>query len=644
MEKHFLPQKYPDLAGSKPVERAVAKNLREGEPGPENKQERVDTYLDRLEAIVENDHGYELLKRRILSRFTLNVENPETLEKIAEGLYESEKRIAIEQGRGADIQKFGSTQEIVEKYKPLVMEKAEIQRKTLSAWLDYLKQNDSKHPMWFRYFVMRSIEKMGILSKETLEFSKRAKSTVAPFPELNSEALGWVFKKLDEGIDQKEFEPWEGQSDEEKTKLAEKKNTLEKLLNAKDFSKLYAFALVETAGKAMELNGEKIEGEWRKYDQGSDHYILENDLKNKGTGWCTATGSAQAHLQGGDFYVYYLKGENGGYTEPRVAIRMDGDKVGEVRGVNHRQELEPELVDIAQEKYHSLPGGESYDKKASDMKKVTELVKKQEIGEHFSKEDLLFLYEINHAIEGFGYDKDPRIEQLRKQRIAQEDAPVVFERDPSEIAWKKEDIDENTKTYVGPLFEGIFSKGIEHIHTSFPEGKISGFDAWMGGESKENIIRELESRKKAEGDDKIYISSGVETMLKRDEFFTLENKEQVKFVKLKVKDLGFLAGATTDQIYKRAEELGLDLCPPETGPHLRLHYEDIFGRQQSPGDYFWIAMKQIVDSDGSPHVFFVYRYCDGESWLSDDWAGSGSRWDADDEFVFRFRKLNSLES
>lgn len=652
MEKHFLPQKYPDLAGSKPVERAVDKSIRENkkipkeerEKSPENNQERVDVFLGRLERIVDDEHGYRLLKERILDRFTLNVENPETLEKIAEGLYESEKKIAIEQGRGADIQKLGSIREVVEKYKPLVMEKAEIQRETLSSWLDYLKQNDSKHPMWFRYFVMRSIEKMGILSKETLEYSKRAKTTVAPFPELNSEALGWVFKRLDEGIDSDEFRLQDLGEEmtpeaierlkQQQEKLDQKQATLKKLLNAKDFAKLYAFALVETAGKAMELNGEKIEGEWRKYEQGSDYHVLENDLKNKGTGWCTATGSAQQHLQGGDFWVYYLKGENGAYTEPRVAIRMDGDKVGEVRGVNHRQELEPELVDIAQEKYHTLPGGESYDKKAGDMKKVTELIKKQEKGEQFSKEDLVFLYEIDNVIEGFGYDKDPRIEQLRKSRNLEKDAAIVFECDPEEIIRNPNEVNENTKAYIGPWSVEIFQKirnypNIEHLYESFPDKKIF----LQTIETNPNIDSPQRAQDILEKENDVYISDWGKDILQKTEF----SKEGKKYdlVRFTVGQLGLSTGATTDQIYQRAEQLGLELCPAEVGPLLRL--------QSKAKEWTLIAMKQITDRIGHPDVFSLNS--GGEQLkLNGDDAKPGKEWNDGIRFVFRFRKFENLET
>lgn len=59
----FLAEKYPDLAGSKPVERAVDKDRREGEKVPDKKEARVGSYLDRLERITEDERGFGLQKK-----------------------------------------------------------------------------------------------------------------------------------------------------------------------------------------------------------------------------------------------------------------------------------------------------------------------------------------------------------------------------------------------------------------------------------------------------------------------------------------------------------------------------------------------------------------------------------------------------
>lgn len=613
MEKpNFLPEKYADLPGSKPVERAVDRSIRGGNKGPSSKEERVDAYMDRLERITDDERGFELLKYKVLNRFTINTEDEESLARIAEGLYESEKKIAIEQGRGADVQRFESSHDVISHYKPLIQEKAEIQRRTLTSWLDYLQENDAKQPMWFRYYVVRSLEKMGTLDKEKGTYSKRTPRTVAAFPELNSEALGWVYKRVSEGMDPSE-------------ELApEKQAALEKALKGKDFAKLYAFAQIETAGR---LNRESLEGEWRKYDQGSDFTILEGDLKGKGTGWCTAEGSAQSQLENGDFYVYYTKGEGGEPTEPRVAIRMEGDHVAEVRGVNQRQELEPELVDVAQAQYHNLPGGEAYDKKAADMKHVTLLAHKKAQDLLFTKEDLTFLYELDAPIEGFGYEKDPRVAELRKTRNPEEDAPVVFECAPEEIAHSVDEITPNTKAYIGKFEPGIFDKlqNIEHVYTSFPEGRIQLLDLEIGGKSK----RDLEQEMKDQG---INIGGYAQSMLDSRDFKTLSKPEQRKLVRLQVKDLGFTNYPTTTELYAKAEQLGLELCQPEVGPQYRLNYKN-----QPLGEWVYVGMKPIAGSGGRPGVFDV-GHGEGGLWLDYRWTEPDYEWGLGGRIVFSLRK------
>jgi hypothetical protein len=79
---------------------------------------------------------------------------------------------------------------------------------------------------------------------------------------------------------------------------------------------------------------EEIKGQWVKYEQGDNEAAekLFHSLEGKGTGWCTAGKStAETQIESGDFYVYYTNDSQGEPTQPRLAIRMDGDnRIGEV--------------------------------------------------------------------------------------------------------------------------------------------------------------------------------------------------------------------------------------------------------------------------------------------------------------------------
>ena len=120
--------------------------------------------------------------------------------------------------------------------------------------------------------------------------------------------------------------------------------------------------------------------------------------------------------------------------------------------------------------------------------------------------------------------------------------------------------------------------------------------------------------------------------------FTVAPQEtEVELVVVSVAELGFNEGATRADIYKRANELGLDLCPNEVGPQLRLQYKD-----QPKDEWLLIAMEPITDSDGDLGVFGVRRDGDGAQWLHAYYGLPGSFWLADYRWVFVRRK--SFES
>jgi hypothetical protein len=102
----------------------------------------------------------------------------------------------------------------------------------------------------------------------------------------------------------------------------------------------------------------------------------------------------------------------------------------------------------------------------------------------------------------------------------------------------------------------------------------------------------------------------------------------VDLVVLTVAELGFVKGATRKEIYARAQELGLQLCPAEVGPALRLAYPD-----QPYGEWLIIAMESITDSSGDPDVFLVDHDDDGR-WLSSIYGNPDDFWHADRRWVF----------
>jgi hypothetical protein len=111
-----------------------------------------------------------------------------------------------------------------------------------------------------------------------------------------------------------------------------------------------------------------------------------------------------------------------------------------------------------------------------------------------------------------------------------------------------------------------------------------------------------------------------------------KSKQSLDLVVRSVKELGFPNGAQYKDICKAAESQGLDLCPAEAGPQLRLQYPD-----QPNGEWLVIAMEPIKDSDGDLSLFRV-RCFGGGPWLFADYGEPDRFWHTDDRFVFVRRK------
>ena len=108
---------------------------------------------------------------------------------------------------------------------------------------------------------------------------------------------------------------------------------------------------------------------------------------------------------------------------------------------------------------------------------------------------------------------------------------------------------------------------------------------------------------------------------------------EVDLTRVTVKELGFNGSTTLVEIYDRAKALGLELCPNEVGPQLRLEYLD-----QPIDEYIWVAMEPITGSDGKPHVFGVV-HCLDIFFLRADYHDSFSiPWGPELQFVFRRRR------
>ncbi|MBI5420691.1 MAG: hypothetical protein HZA35_00005 [Parcubacteria group bacterium] len=159
----------------------------------------------------------------------------------------------------------------------------------------------------------------------------------------------------------------------------------------------------------------------------------------------------------------------------------------------------------------------------------------------------------------------------------------------------------------------------EELGKEFPRETIE-----IGGKTGEQLITEME-------DVGVHISENAKFILKSPSFIP-SNKEEITLVRLTVADLGFTENATTDQIYERAKELGLELCSSDTASYYRLAYQN-----QPLWEWIYIGMKQIVGFGGNLNIFLLMHHDDG-LWLNISWAKPDHEWILEDTFIFRLRK------
>lgn len=169
--------------------------------------------------------------------------------------------------------------------------------------------------------------------------------------------------------------------------------------------------------------------------------------------------------------------------------------------------------------------------------------------------------------------------------------------------------------------------------TSTPTVEQKVFPTWKAIKLG-NGLQTADDFRKAVKQAGLKISDWGNDVLGKQAFSASSEEMEVELAVASVAELGFKGNATREGIYARAQELGLDLCPPEVGPQLRLQYTD-----QPKGEWLIIAMEPITDSDGRLSLFNVV-HVDDARWLYADRGYPFSVWCGDHRFVFLRRKEN----
>ena len=365
------------------------RNIKEYFDNQEDMHRRASTFKNRI----------NILKRLYHERYVIK-END-----ILDSYYELQQTISFNRGNGHlildDVTKKRMQDEVIKN-----------QEESLDRWIDYfLDNNKQSYPFWIKYWAFQGMLKLGSYNEKSQTYNKRTKYTTAPFINLNEDALYQTINLIILSLNNEKI-------DDEK---------LKKMVDDGSFQMLYTYFLEKERKKSK-----KNEGIWIKYDRGGDYKKLAESVSN--ISWCTrGVGTAEAQLALGDFYIYYTLDEENHYTVPRVAIRMEDDNIAEIRGIGLRQNVEPVMQSVVEEKLKEFSNGDEYYKKIENMDKITKIYNKNKNGVLLSREELRFLYEIDEYIVGFGQIHDLRISDIIDTRDVYLDLSIIFDYDVKKL-------------------------------------------------------------------------------------------------------------------------------------------------------------------------------------------------------------------
>ncbi len=112
-------------------------------------------------------------------------------------------------------------------------------------------------------------------------------------------------------------------------------------------------------------------------------------------------------------------------------------------------------------------------------------------------------------------------------------------------------------------------------------------------------------------EEKCLVSQWSIEALGNPDFPVVTEEITVDIVVVSMLEMGFAEGefATLDTIYNRAKQLGLETCPVETAPQLRLRFLDQpdYATGERLGEFFVASEPFVLTRDGFPKIFSVGR-------------------------------------
>lgn len=137
----------------------------------------------------------------------------------------------------------------------------------------------------------------------------------------------------------------------------------------------------------------------------------------------------------------------------------------------------------------------------------------------------------------------------------------------------------------------------------------------------------------------VLLNKHAKTLL-RASIFDQRERQIVDLVEHTVGDLGLTEGAVLPQILAIAQGSGLLLCPPDTGPYLRMALctqvnapDSVISAARAPSGALTVASLPLSEDDEYPKGFYL-RVVDGQPWLRGYRCDDQHWWSPTDRFVF----------
>ncbi|MEY9850502.1 hypothetical protein ABH923_000180 [Leifsonia sp. EB41] len=154
----------------------------------------------------------------------------------------------------------------------------------------------------------------------------------------------------------------------------------------------------------------------------------------------------------------------------------------------------------------------------------------------------------------------------------------------------------------------------------------------VGGASRTDLRTALRSHG-------VLLNAHAETLLDHEAFDARDTVE-LTIVERSVGELGLGDGGNLPQVFAAAREQGLWLCPPDTGPYLRLAMrsqpnapDSVLSAGRSPAGSIKVAAAPLSEDVEFPKGYYL-RVVDGVQWLRGYRCDDEYRFSAEDRFAF----------